>query len=187
MIVITTPGSRPLPQGPGLVTEQADLRLSPCPAPPGSKDRRQFCRCVASGPFVKNSTERSVVLRSVANASYTSFLMDLGQRARSPLQAAKTQPGCDGDREDPEPRPLPHDRPRLARGRPNGARLRQAVRVLGLQTWMLRRHRQQTPQNQPHEALKVTPGPRKHLARASRYRTRSPSSGGAYAPPTQPS
>ena len=31
---------------------------------------------------------------------------------------------------DPEPGPLPHDRPRLARGRPDGARLRQAVRLV---------------------------------------------------------
>jgi pimeloyl-ACP methyl ester carboxylesterase len=45
------------------------------------------------------------------------------------LQAAEAQPGRDGDREDAEPRPLPHDRPRLARGRPDGARLRQAVHI----------------------------------------------------------
>jgi pimeloyl-ACP methyl ester carboxylesterase len=48
---------------------------------------------------------------------------------------------ANGDREDPEPGPLPHDRPRLARGRPDGARLRQAVPGPGLQTWMLRQHR----------------------------------------------
>ncbi len=47
------------------------------------------------------------------------------------LQAAEAQPRRDGDREDLEPRPLPHDRPRVARGRPDGARLRQAVRVSG--------------------------------------------------------
>jgi hypothetical protein len=31
----------------------------------------------------------------------------------------------------PKPRPLPPDRPRLARGRPDGARLRQAVHLSG--------------------------------------------------------
>jgi non-heme chloroperoxidase len=44
---------------------------------------------------------------------------------------AIAQPRRDGDREDAEPGPLPHDRPRLARGRPDGARLRQAVRLSG--------------------------------------------------------
>src|SRR5262249_27414210 len=51
----------------------------------------------------------------------------VGDRERR-LQAAEPQSGRDGDREDPEPRPLPHDRPRLARGRPDGARLREALR-----------------------------------------------------------
>ena len=34
---------------------------------------------------------------------------------------------ADGDREDPEPGPRPHHRPRLARGRPGGTRLRPAL------------------------------------------------------------
>ena len=42
------------------------------------------------------------------------------------LQAAEAQPRRDGDREDAEPRPLPHDRPRLARGRRDRAHVRQA-------------------------------------------------------------
>ena len=50
----------------------------------------------------------------------------MGDRPRR-LQAAAAQPRRDGDREDPEPGSRPHDRPRLARGRPGGARLRQAV------------------------------------------------------------
>src|SRR5437764_2746919 len=54
----------------------------------------------------------------------------VGDRKRR-LQAAEAEPRRDADREDPEPRPLPHDRPRLARGRPDGARLRQAVRLSG--------------------------------------------------------
>ena len=41
----------------------------------------------------------------------------------------KRNPGVTEIVEDPEPRPLPHDRPRLARGRRDGAHLRQAVRV----------------------------------------------------------
>ena len=48
--------------------------------------------------------------------------------ANAAYKRQKAQPRRDGDREDAEPRPLPHDRPRLARGRPDGARLRQAVR-----------------------------------------------------------
>src|SRR5262249_53005318 len=52
----------------------------------------------------------------------------LGDRERR-LQATEAQPRRDGDREDAEPGPLPHDRPRLARSRPEGARLRQAIRL----------------------------------------------------------
>jgi non-heme chloroperoxidase len=53
----------------------------------------------------------------------------LGDRERR-LQAAEAQPRRDGDREDPEPGPRPHDRPRLARGCPDGPRLRHAVHLL---------------------------------------------------------
>ena len=49
--------------------------------------------------------------------------------ANAAYKRQRRNPARDGDREDPEPRPLPHDRPRLARGRPDGARLRQAVRL----------------------------------------------------------
>ena len=52
----------------------------------------------------------------------------VGDRERR-LQAAEAQPRRHGDREDPEPRPFAHDRPRLARGRPDGARLRQAFHI----------------------------------------------------------
>jgi non-heme chloroperoxidase len=51
--------------------------------------------------------------------------------AHAAYKRQRRNPRRDGDREDPEPRPLPHDRPRLARGRPDGARLRQAVRLSG--------------------------------------------------------
>ncbi len=54
----------------------------------------------------------------------------VGDRERR-LQTAEAPPRCDRDREDAQPRSLPHDRPRLARGRPDGARLRQAVRLSG--------------------------------------------------------
>jgi non-heme chloroperoxidase len=47
------------------------------------------------------------------------------------LQEAEAQSGRDRDREDAEPRPLAHDRPRLARGRPDVARLRQEVHLAG--------------------------------------------------------
>src|SRR5438034_1186458 len=53
----------------------------------------------------------------------------VGDRERR-LQAAEAQPRRDGDRQDPEPRAFPHNRPRLARGGPNGARRRQAVRLI---------------------------------------------------------
>jgi pimeloyl-ACP methyl ester carboxylesterase len=52
----------------------------------------------------------------------------VGDRERR-LQAAEAQPRCDGDREDAEPRPLAHHRPRLARGRTDLTRLCQAVRL----------------------------------------------------------
>src|SRR5205085_2840983 len=52
----------------------------------------------------------------------------VGDRERG-LQAAEAEPSRDGDREDAEPRPLPHDRPRLARGRRDCTRIRQAVTV----------------------------------------------------------
>ena len=52
----------------------------------------------------------------------------VGDRERR-LQAAEAEPRRDGDREDAEPRPLPHDRPRLARGRRDGARLRQEIHL----------------------------------------------------------
>jgi non-heme chloroperoxidase len=54
----------------------------------------------------------------------------VGDRERR-LRAAAAQPRRDGDRGDPGPGPLPHDRPRLARCRPDGARLRPAVHVSG--------------------------------------------------------
>src|SRR5262245_37192205 len=68
----------------------------------------------------------------------------VGDRARR-LPAATAQPRGDRDREDPQPGPLPHHRPRLARSRPDSARLRQAVRVPGLPTWKLRRHHASFP------------------------------------------
>jgi non-heme chloroperoxidase len=54
----------------------------------------------------------------------------VGDRERR-LQAAKPQPRRHRDHEDPEPGPLPHDRPRLARSSPNCTRLRQASRLSG--------------------------------------------------------
>ena len=48
--------------------------------------------------------------------------------AKAAYDRQKANPGRDGDREDPEPGPLPHDRPRLARGRRDRARVRQEVR-----------------------------------------------------------
>ena len=53
---------------------------------------------------------------AIANASY---------------KRQKPQPGRDRDREDPEPRPLADHRQRLARGRPDGAGLREAVHLGG--------------------------------------------------------
>ena len=50
----------------------------------------------------------------------------VGDRKRL-LQAAEAQPGRDGDREDPQPRPLAHDRPRLARSSGYGVAVRAAV------------------------------------------------------------
>jgi pimeloyl-ACP methyl ester carboxylesterase len=52
----------------------------------------------------------------------------VGDRERR-LQAPEAKPGRDRDRPDAEPRPLAHDRPRLAGGRPDRTRLRQAVRL----------------------------------------------------------
>jgi pimeloyl-ACP methyl ester carboxylesterase len=59
----------------------------------------------------------------------------VGDRERR-LQAAEAQPRRNGDREDPESRPRPHDRPRLARGRPDGARLRQEVHLAGARSYL---------------------------------------------------
>jgi hypothetical protein len=41
--------------------------------------------------------------------------------ANAAYKRQRRNPARDGDRENPEPRPLPHDRPRLARGRPDVA------------------------------------------------------------------
>src|SRR5215831_3573768 len=43
--------------------------------------------------------------------------------------ASRPPARCDRDRQAAEPGPLAHDRPRLARGRPDGTRLRQTVRL----------------------------------------------------------
>ena len=52
----------------------------------------------------------------------------VGDRQRR-LQAPEAQPVRHRDHQDPEPRALPHDRQRLARGGADGTRLREAIRV----------------------------------------------------------
>jgi pimeloyl-ACP methyl ester carboxylesterase len=55
----------------------------------------------------------------------------LGDRPRG-VQAPEAQPVRHRDHQDPEPRALAHDRQRLARGGTNGARLREAIRLVAL-------------------------------------------------------
>src|SRR4029077_16687762 len=55
----------------------------------------------------------------------------LGDRERG-VQKTEEQPRRDRDRQDAGPRALADDRRRLARGRRKGARVRKAVRMIGL-------------------------------------------------------
>ena len=56
----------------------------------------------------------------------------VGDRERV-VQAAAEEPGRDRDRRDPGPRPLAHDRQRVARGRRHRARVRPALHRAGVQ------------------------------------------------------
>ena len=72
------------------------------------------------GPFLVNPLTRGRAITLTLDQFKYGWANALGEKEAKELYQ---------NREDPEPWPLPHDRPRLARGRRDGAQFRQAVRL----------------------------------------------------------